>query len=372
MKSICFYAWNQYQLRSLKQIADLTNGTIALEDRGYNGDFIQTAVSEIDTSKTIRIKRGSSLDKLEQFDVIVAHTAFSRVGELRSAKLAFLQYGLAKEAYNYGLWRGLADVNFVFGEYSKAKIKNISNTFVVGHPVLSQLRLLTGSVSAKRPHKETILYAPTWGVHSSFQHCIAQICELTNKYNVIIAPHHNSLTFSNGEKFKIPPDVRVSGVDIDHNDALLEADIVISDYSGIIFEAFYLGKKVLVYRDPKIPGISEKIDPDSLEIKYIDRFAKIISDVRLLADVENFEFPELAGQEFYDEIIHDNDKAHETVAERLLDFNVKDENVELRNKIKKVWCEFESERSSLKKEVEKSNFRKRSWLRRVYDKVKST
>jgi hypothetical protein len=101
----------------------------------------------------------------------------------------------------------------------------------------------------KTDGKKTILIAPSWGELSLFNKFGTDfINHLTNNYNIIIRPHPQ-MKISQVELYeKI---ININGVQIDIEDmcdnAMSKADLLISDFSGIIHEfAFIYERPVLV------------------------------------------------------------------------------------------------------------------------------
>lgn len=356
MVSTCFYVWNEYQLASFSSLIEFLNGYIAIEDRGYNKDFVVAAQKRYkETDRCLTIVRGKNISIIDKFDIIVAHTAFLGIGQISHAKLIFVQYGLAKEKYNYGLWRGLADVNFVFGEYSKKKISPVSNAIEVGHPFLSVLQRKQ-LVECNSSEASTIYYAPTWGEHSSLESTICDLQCLSEDFRVILAPHHNTFIFSPYLLKSIPSSIEIVIDQESRISSLLKSDIVVSDYSGIIFDAFYLGKKVAVIRNQKIQAVSQKIDFHSIEHREIDRFAVIVEsilDVRLLKEEQ---FPTLKSHpNYYSSLICNIQDADKVLAENLSDLKYSDQYEDLRRKIRSHWDSVELEKEKLRSQLIECN-----------------
>ena len=360
MRSICFYAWNHYQLAFFEPLIDMVGGYLAIEDRSYNHDFISFAKGKYHGfNRIITIHRGANVTDLDQFDVVVAHTAFSGAASLQKAKLVFVQYGLAKEDYNYGLWRGLADANFVFGSYSKQKLAVLSSSVVVGHPVLSRLWNRERDES-KLNSPKSILFAPTWGGHSTLNECYTELNELSlsGEYRITVAPHHNSVIFDDegvhngyrGIDYVITQEDKIS--------ALLKSDIVVSDFSGIIFDAFYLGKKVAVLRSGPSCNLSEKIGSDSIERREIGKFAITIDSIASLTQVDETSFPVMKwGSTYYESLIANIKNADEVLANELITYKFDESYADLRQKVRSHWRSIDAERESLRSEIAVLNSR---------------
>lgn len=129
---------------------------------------------------------------------------------------------------------------------------------VIGHTYLDALR---ENIKAKgyeytyfNERRKTILISPTWGDHgllTKYGKEILAVLEQSNKYNVIIRPHPQSFisdkdiinylmkTFPN-------TDQRVWDTERENLKSMAHADIMLSDFSGIIFDYYTLFKKPIL------------------------------------------------------------------------------------------------------------------------------
>lgn len=206
------------------------------------------------------------------FDVLVCQTAFGGIEAFSKTRIAMIQYGYAKEPHNYGAWRAFADLNLTYGPYAADKIANFSPVVVSGNPryddwFFPEFHLNSAEKYRQRldSRKQTVLYAPTWGDLSSVDSFMAAVHELSNDFNVLIKMHHNTDLLESARRGSI------SGHGVCYlgaNDDLLElmsiADVVISDYSGAIFDAMFC-RKPLVLLNAQVEVMSNKIDVHSLE-----------------------------------------------------------------------------------------------------------
>ncbi|USD19900.1 hypothetical protein MJO52_12505 [Microbulbifer variabilis] len=321
-----------------------------MEDRVYNADFVRSTEREYTHSaRYIRIKRGSAIKELDHFDLIIAHTAFEGVGSLRSAKLAFVQYGLAKEDYNYGLWRGLADINFVFGNYSQQRIVSVANSIVVGHSVLSSWQKQQAELSWSANEEPIVYYAPTWGEHSSLESSLDGLEELSKRFTLVVAPHHNTIVFNSELIRQIPEKIKIVVSQKDKVDWLLKSQLVVSDISGIIFDAFFLGKKVSVLRGASFTQESVKVGRDSIEYREINNFAVTLNDISSVRKDEFFPiYDPYAG--YYQGLISDTLDADERLANEIINYNFHDQHQILREKIRAQWAITDSEKKRIRNE----------------------
>ena len=108
-------------------------------------------------------------------------------------------------------------------------------------------------------HPRTVLLAPSWGKSAIFSVYGGRIIDVLLKtgYHVIVRPHPQSFT---AEKDIIepimaqyPPSEQLEwNRDVDNFDVLRRSDILVSDFSGVIFDFTLIYDKPVIYTDPEI------------------------------------------------------------------------------------------------------------------------
>ena len=106
------------------------------------------------------------------------------------------------------------------------------------------------------PHATTVLLAPSWGPSSIFNRFGAQMIEALCKtgYHIILRPHPQSMV---SEKELIdrlraafPENEKLEwNFDNDNFDVLYRSDLLISDYSGVVFDFALVFDKPVIYAD---------------------------------------------------------------------------------------------------------------------------
>ena len=86
------------------------------------------------------------------------------------------------------------------------------------------------------------MYAPTWKSNTSEEDILPLSDKLLNKYNVIFKGHVES------KDNYIPDGVIVPPESVETQDLIMIADIVLTDYSSIIFDALTLNKRYVYIR----------------------------------------------------------------------------------------------------------------------------
>ena len=105
-----------------------------------------------------------------------------------------------------------------------------------------------------KPDVTTVLVAPTWGVNSLFNRIGDELIDrlIDTGYNIVIRPHPQSYTAEAGlierMKKKYPESVRFHwNADNDNLNVLGCSDIMISDYSGVIYDYAIIFDKPVIY-----------------------------------------------------------------------------------------------------------------------------
>ena len=245
---IAFVGWNPFQfLHFQKLAARFDHPTFVLEERN-KADKVFDFNSILTTPHQVLACTRKEMRALDgKFDVLVCQTQFEGIEEIRKSRIAMLQYGYAKESHNFGCWRSFADVCMTFGAYASDRMSPFCPCVAIGNPRYEEWDLPHFHKTARDayqgqldPRKKTILYAPTWGGLSSYKKFADAISSLSDEFNIIIKIHHNSqragakFLQSVSKKFAVTCDARHDIV------ALLSiSDLLISDYSGALFDAIY-------------------------------------------------------------------------------------------------------------------------------------
>lgn len=156
------------------------------------------------------------------------------------------------------------DAVLVSGEYQVSqirqleKIRNLPEKEIVlsGLPYMDEL--LKKKQANPRPEEEgtTVLLAPSWGPSGIFRRYGEELIRALagTGYRLIIRPHPQSMTSEkeliDGLRQKFPEGEGLEwNFDTDNFDALNRADIMISDFSGVMFDFVLVFGKPLIYAD---------------------------------------------------------------------------------------------------------------------------
>ena len=217
---------------------------------------------------------------IKNFDVLVCPFLMPLVYKENQEKIFVrMVYGLSKATWNYGWWNMLFDEFLVYGNYDAKILSFYGPTVKIGNPKFDDW--FNGNVEPYpvEPNKKTILYLPTYDDLSTLSWVLPVLSKMAENFNVILKTHHGT---NASELKKVFSRVEILGGDVDILPLLASADVVVSDYSGAIFDAI-LAEKPLVLAD--IPGAETfpSTTPSSLE-HVVRNYAMHTSDQALLRD----------------------------------------------------------------------------------------
>ena len=191
------------------------------------------------------------------------------------------------------------DAVFLNGEHQIRDIRELENKrntiikdlYVVGNPYLDELSKMKESLTKENNSKKTILIAPSWGMNCLFRRFGEKLLDniVDSDYNIIIRPHPQSLIsdkdiidkFQNRYKDKNNVEWDFNRVNIY---SLSKADIMISDFSGVIFDYAFLFEKPVI-----IPSFTfDKRGTDAIEIDEEVWTFETIPKISFKLDENNF------------------------------------------------------------------------------------
>lgn len=282
---IAFLVWNTFQLLHFKSLLlGLPNALLIIEQRKRSVPIDSNLLSELPNERRHLSQKEIQREVDGKFDVLVIQTVFEQIHLFNKTKIAMLQYGYAKEPHNYGAWRAFADLNLVYGQHAYNAISYFSPTVIVGCPRYDQwfnLRFHLDNYYKFSPlldkSKKTILYAPSWGELSSFPFYMDSLYQLAEQYNVIVKIHHNTMLLDNNERNlqNIFFGVNFFYENEDIISLISISDIVVSDFSGAIFDAAFCRKPVLLLNIPDLNRLP-KIDQFSLEVSQREKLGVLV------------------------------------------------------------------------------------------------
>ena len=127
----------------------------------------------------------------------------------------------------------------------------------VGIPFMDEMAARLAATGPAPEHPRTVLLAPTWGPSAIFNIHGGKIIEklLETGYHVIIRPHPQSFASEAEMLEKLMKQYPESDQlewnrDTDNFEVLRRSDILISDFSGVVFDFSLIYDKPVIYTDP--------------------------------------------------------------------------------------------------------------------------
>lgn len=128
----------------------------------------------------------------------------------------------------------------------------------IGIPYMDEMKRRLDAAGPIAPHRTTVLIAPSWGPSAIFSKYGGKIIDklLAGGYHVIIRPHPQSYKSEKdmiGKLMAAYPDSEDLewNRDNDNFDVLRRADLLVSDFSGVIFDFTLVFDKPVIYADTK-------------------------------------------------------------------------------------------------------------------------
>ena len=217
---------------------------------------------------------------------------------------------------------------------------------LVGMTYMDAMKARLDGAEPLPPHPVTVLLAPSWGESAILKRYGARIIEalLKTGYHVIVRPHPQSFTsekelieglmrqFPDGEQLEW-------NRDNDNFEVLRRADILISDFSGVIFDFALVFDRPVIYADTSfdkapydacwlddelwtfqtLPKIGEQLTEDKLDSlkELIDRCLSELKkqEARDEARAETWAFPGEAAKRVVDYLIEKQEQIRKREAE---------------------------------------------------------
>lgn len=202
----------------------------------------------LDTYSVLR-NRGVDVKLVEEVPEFIYKMAFypylPYYIELQSIYKIRYQYGLAKPDFNLDAWSVGFDYVFSMSTYDHSVLQSYTQSEIVGMIKYANFK----EKDKKKKEKYSLLYLPTYGAESSLEIFAELVDELKDKFEVKVKLHHGT-TFLEPERKSLMQS-KVQSV-FDHHTALTDliqdADIVLSDGSGAVFDALYTNTPIAILK----------------------------------------------------------------------------------------------------------------------------
>lgn len=158
------------------------------------------------------------------------------------------------------------DAILLSGEYQVKDIRNLEKLrglpkkelVKVGIPYMDEMAKRLKNVESLGEHPRTVLLAPTWGPSGIFSVYGGKIIEelLKTGYHIIVRPHPQSFKSEKDMMDKLMREFPESeqlewNSDNDNFEVLRRSDIMITDFSGVIFDFSLIYDKPVIYVNPQ-------------------------------------------------------------------------------------------------------------------------
>lgn len=190
------------------------------------------------------------------------------------------------------------------------KIRNIPPRIMLktGLPYFDVMANEVRSRTFEKSDTVTVLVAPTWGVNSLFNQLGDALIDrlIETGYNIVIRPHPQSYTAEKGMierlKTKYPENEHFHwNADNDNLNVLGSSDIMISDYSGVVYDY------AIIFDKPVICSLVEFIK-DPYDVWWIEDAPRIISILpEMTVKLEKKDVPDIKS--IIDSALDDKEKA---------------------------------------------------------------
>ena len=185
------------------------------------------------------------------------------------------------------------DTVFVTGKYQEEEaiktneLYNLENRkiFKWGYTLLDEM--ISDYEKSKKNNKvKSILIAPSWQKNNIVDLCLDELLEelKNNNYNIIVRPHpqqvrHMKEKFdSMKDKYKDNKNIIIQ-TDFSSTDTVFNADLMITDWSGIAYEYTFTTKKPVIFIDTPMKIMNpdyKKIDVEPFNIWARDEIGKVV------------------------------------------------------------------------------------------------
>ena len=210
--SVGFLVTSPYQIHHYQAIArHLPDAEVVIEVREQEYGLSEEFVAQHLPGREIHWLSRERLARLDgHFRAIVCQTPVLPLEFPASSLVVAQQYSLAKERYQYGVWRAHAHLNLMYGPYSQAKVAGFSHAVAVGNPLLDSYFQDPPQRTPLAGRRPRLLYLPTYGDLSSLPVVLPRLADLP--VDITLKPHHAEDPAVVADR---PENVRVVGPDTD-------------------------------------------------------------------------------------------------------------------------------------------------------------
>ncbi|MBR4445795.1 MAG: YidC/Oxa1 family membrane protein insertase [Solobacterium sp.] len=207
-------------------------------------------------------------------------------------KYVFVQHGIGSN--NMGMRKGCVDhfdVVFNAGPHQREEVEktealyNLPKKVLVdaGYPLIDEMRAQYDASEHTVNKKKKILIAPSWQNDNIIDSCLETILDQLkgHDYDVIVRPHPQEVRLKKQYMEQLKKVYEPQGIEIQtdftSNNPILEADLLITDWSGISWEFAFTTRRPILFIDTPMKVMNpdyQKIDTVPLNILIRDKLGK--------------------------------------------------------------------------------------------------
>ncbi len=232
----------------------------------------------------------------------------------------FVQHGMGSN--NMCLRKGCVDhfdTIFCAGIHQKEEVEQTEIVYglpkkqlvELGYPLIDKMRMEYQVTEHKVNEKKKILIAPSWQEKNIIDSCLEELLDsLKGKgYEIIVRPHPQEVRlkqqYMNTLKQKYEPMGIEIQTDFTSNNPILEADILITDWSGISWEYAFTTRRPILFIDTPMRVMNpeyQKIATVPLNILLRDKLGKNLKLNELSKTAETVEYLLKHTEEYSEQI----------------------------------------------------------------------
>lgn len=232
----------------------------------------------------------------------------------------FVQHGVGSN--NMGMRKGCMDhfdTIFCAGIHQREEVEQTEALYGlpkkrlvdVGYPLIDEMRARYRANAHQENERKKILIAPSWQDHNIVDSCLEELLERLKGrgYDIIVRPHPQEVRLKKDYMNTLKQKYEASGIEIQtdfsSNNPVLEADLLITDWSGISWEfAFTTLRPILFINTPmKVMNPDyQKIEAVPLNISLRDKLGKDLDLDQLDRVAETAEYLLRHSEEYHEQI----------------------------------------------------------------------
>ena len=205
----------------------------------------------------------------------------------------YIQHGIGSN--NMALRPGCVDhfdTVFCAGPHQKAEVSETEKVYGLpsktlvesGYPLIDEMRSIYDASEHPENERKKILIAPSWQNENIVDSCLEEILDglKGHGYDIIVRPHPQEVRLKRDymntlkKKYAEDQDVEIQ-TDFSSNSPVLEADLLITDWSGISWEYAFTTRRPILYIDTPMRVMNpdyKRIKVEPLNITLRDQLGK--------------------------------------------------------------------------------------------------